>query len=201
MTEAGQTGGSVGGGPPVRDREAEERHQLRPYRRLVMAIFSIVLVLICVLILRGIVRHLDRLPSVAAIAKPKVVDLRALRACAEDLERLEGRVRSAAGLVFAALPPDPRAAAAGAGPNVSPMTWDELARPLEVERIGIVARCRLNEPSEDVAVRDLEHAAGQIEELMRSYALLYARHLEGGLPHALDARSTLERAASALKAR
>lgn len=173
------------------ESEAEERKQLRPYRRLVGAIFAVAVVVACVLVMRGIIRHLDRLPSLEGLAKPKVVDVRGLRACAEDLERLEVRIRTSAGLAFTELPVD--------GAAESP--WDVHAKALELERLQIVARCRLNEPTTDGAVADLEKAVGELEELLRAYSLLYARHEESGIPHAKEAREALRRALAALAAR
>ncbi|MCK6550941.1 hypothetical protein L6R52_34205 [Myxococcota bacterium] len=173
------------------EAEAEERKQLRPYRRLVGAIFAIAVVVACVLVFRGIIRHLDRLPSLEGLDKPKVVDVRALRACAEDLDRLELRIRTLAGQAFAELPVE--------GAAQSP--WDVHAKQLELERLSIVARCRLNEPTTDGAVADLEKAVGELEELLRSYSLLYARHKESGIPSSKEAREALRRALAALAAR
>jgi hypothetical protein len=79
------------------------------------------------------------------------------------------------------------------GPRPATRTsWSNLA---------IVARCRLDEPTEDAAVHDLERAAGDLEGLLREYNLLMARHLADGLPHAAEAREALERASRSLKTR
>jgi hypothetical protein len=175
----------------VEKQEIEERRQLRPYRRLVALIFTVALIVASVFVLRGIIRHLDRLPSVDAIHQPASVDLRALKACADDLEKLEARVRVLAGKAFAAVPVEGEKAA----------EWQALAAGLELERVTIVARCRLHEPSSDVVVKDLETAANAIENLLRSYALIYGRHVEDGISQSVDARRALGRAMTALRAR
>jgi hypothetical protein len=177
--------------PPSEAAETEERKQLRPYRRLVGVIFTVAVVVAAVVILRGIIRHLDRMPSVDALSKPARVEVRALRACAEDLGKLEAIVRQNAGLLFSQVPAEDQA----------PVDWEQISRPLEIERLGIVARCRLNEPSSDPAVGELEKASNEIDALIRAYALLYSRHLESALPHAIEARAALKRAGAALSAR
>jgi hypothetical protein len=174
-----------------KQREAEERKQLRPYRRLVGLIFALAIAVVAVFVLRGIIRRLDRLPSVDALLKPTVVDVRALRACAEDLDKLEVRIRALAGRAFSELPPEGQRAA----------DWQALSADVELERISIVARCRLHEPNEDPVVKDLEEAANHLEALMRSYGLLYGRHEDDGLLHSTDAKRALQRAGTALKSR
>lgn len=171
--------------------DAEERRQLRPYRRVVGLIFVALLVFGAVVTLRGIIRHLDRLPSVDALYKTPTVDVRALRACAEDLEKLEARVRVVAGRAFSEPPPEE-----GPAPE-----WQTVTSELELERLSIVARCRLSEPSDDPAVKDLEDAATHVESLMRSYALQYGRHVEDGVHESRETRRALKRALNALKSR
>lgn len=173
------------------DPQAEERRQLRPYRRVVGLIFVIVLLFGAVVTLRGIIRHLDRLPSVDALYKTPDVDVRALRACAEDLEKLEARARTTCGRAFAELPP-----LEGPLPE-----WQTFGAPLELELLTIVARCRLHEPSEDAVVKDLESAAIHLEAMLRSYALLYARHVDDGARESRESRELLKRATDALKTR
>src|SRR5687767_7945275 len=177
---------------PKTEAEEREHRQLRPYRRVVGAVFAIAISTMGVLTLRGIIRHLDRLPTVEALVTPAKVDVRALRACAEDLERLEARVRLTATRAF------------GAAPGVDeskPVEWEALARPLELERVSIVARCRLHEESADIVVGELETAANEIESLIRSYGLLHSRHLEDGYVHSRQTHRSLRRAAAALATR
>jgi hypothetical protein len=171
--------------------ETEEKRQLRPYRRLVGIIFTVAVVIASVVILRGIIRHLDRMPTVDALSKPAVVDVRALRACAEDLGKLEVSVRQSAGALISQVPLDEKPAG----------DWESLSRQLEIDRLGIVARCRLNEPSDDAVVSDLETASSELDALIRAYALLYSRHVGSGLPHAIEARAALKRANAAISAR
>lgn len=172
-------------------QEAEEKKQLRPYRWLVGVIFGLAIAVVAVFVLRGIIRRLDRLPSVDALFKPNVVDVRAMRACSEDLDKLEARVRLLAGRAFSELPPE--------GQKIP--DWQVLSADVELERLSIVARCRLHEPSSDPVVKDLEDAANHLEALMRSYALLYGRHEDDGVTHSIDAKRALQRANTALKSR
>jgi hypothetical protein len=168
---------------------ASEEEQNRPYRRFVRVVFFLAIAVLCGLVLRGIVRHLDRMPSAQALERPATVDVRALRACSEDLEKLEARTRKSASRAYG----EPRGTAAE--------IWAATARELELERLSIVARCRLDEANDDAASRDLARAAEAIEGLLRSYSLLFARHLEDGLKQADEARQAIERANAALKTR
>src|SRR5262249_35064873 len=161
---------------------------LRPYRRLVGAIFAVAIVVGAFVILRGIIRHLDRMPSSDELTKPTVVDVRALRACAEDLERLELRVRQAAGAAFSGLPAE----------DAPVPDWEVLSKPLVLDRLAIEARCRLNEKSDDAAAVDLATASNEIDALIRAYQVLYGRQVAEVLPHAQNAESALKRASTAL---
>lgn len=171
--------------------ESAEKRELRPYRRLVVAIFAAVILAAGVFVLRGIVRHLDRLPTVDKLEKPSVVDVRGLRACAEDLDRLETRVREGAGKMLASLSRDQERMTAAR----------ELTEELSLELLRIVARCRLHEVSSDPVVADLEAAANELELMIRAFAVLYDRHAEDVLPHSVEARRTLERATAQLRER
>jgi hypothetical protein len=170
---------------------AEERRQLRPYRRLVGIIFAVLIAIGAFVILRGIIRHLDRMPSSDALQKPNLVDVRALRACAEDLERLERAVRQAGGAAFSGIPAE----------DAPVPDWEVLSRQFVVDRVAIEARCRLNEKSDDAAVAELETASNEIDALIRAYQVLYGRQVEDVLPHALNAESALRRANAALSTR
>lgn len=182
-----------------RDPEVEPHQELaravdpehaanRPYRRLVGAIFAIAVVALCGGLIRGVVRALDRMPSAATLERPQIVDTRALRACADDLERLELKIRQSAAKAFGEAPaPDDG--------------WSTARDAHELERITIVARCRLDEPTEDPAVHDLERAAESLEGLLRAYNLLHARHVDDGMMQSAATRAALERAAHALKSR
>jgi hypothetical protein len=171
----------------AKETREEERRELRPYRRFVRIVFFLALSVMCVLVLRGIIRSLDRLPS-GGVAANGPVDVRALRACAEDLERLEKRLRNAAADLLAR------------EPNQSE-PWRAFIESYEVERLTIVARCNLEDSSNDPVVRDLRAASSAIEELARSYALVYERHLEHGLPRAREATEALRRVNEALRTR
>ena len=181
-----------GAGPAVEAKETEEKKQLRPYRRFVGILFTIAVVVTSTVILRGIIRHLDRMPSVDESKKPAIVDVRALRACSEDLERLEARLLATAGTWLSQLPAEGESA---------PKEWEPLSRQFEIDRLGIVARCNLSDPSSDPAITDLQEASNELESVIRAYGLLYSRHLEDGLPHAVEARAALKRANTALSAR
>jgi hypothetical protein len=174
---------------PATETREEERRQLRPYRRFVRVVFFVLMGILCFIVLNGIIRSLDRLPSTPGVRPEGPVDVRALRACAEDLERLEKRLRIAAGELLSS-PPDAPAE-----------SWQTFAQPYEMERLTIVARCNLEADSNDPVVRDLKTAASALEDLARSYALLYDRHKESGAPRAKDAAEALRRATEALKTR
>lgn len=170
--------------------ESAERRANRPYRRFVGGVFVLVLAVIATGVLRGIIQRLDRLPSVESFLGPERVDDRALLACAEDLGRLELRIRTTAGRSFARDPEtEPR------------VDWPEEAAKLETERVRIVARCRLHESAGDAVVADLETASDRLEALLRSYNLLLARHEDDGERAATEARAALRRARSALDSR
>lgn len=168
------------------ETEGEEKKALRPYRRFVGVLFALTIVVLSVLILRGIIRSLDRLPSAESLHRPSHVDTRALRACAEDLEKLELRIRTVGAQALKEV----------AGPD-----WSAQEQALEVERLTIVARCHLDQPTSDPAAQDLAVAAGAIERLLRTYGLLHARHVAEGQPLSKEAAEALARAISALKAR
>ncbi len=177
MVEAGQ------------DTREEERRQNRPYRRFVRIVFFVAMSVLCVLVLRGIIRSLDRMPSPATQHSLAPVDVRALRACAEDLERLERRLRTASADLLTRDTETP------------PEDWQTFAQPYEMERLTIVARCNLDAGSNDPVVRDLKTAASAIEDLARNYSLLYDRHKENGIPRSKEAAEALRRANDALKTR
>lgn len=171
------------------DAREEERKKNRPYRRFVRVVFFVAAAVMAGLILRGIIRSLDRMPSPTGARPSGPLDVRALRACAEDLGKLEQRLRTAAGELLSR------------NPSETTESWQTFVQPIELERMSIVARCNLDEPTNDPAVEDLKIAAGALEDLARSYALLYERHKEEGLKRARDAQNALDRAHRTLKAR
>lgn len=177
-------------GEDDRPEAAAERRANRPYRRVVGLLFAALLLVVAFGVLRGVIQRLDRLPSVESFTPPDRVDDRALRACAEDLDRLEARIRTTAGRSFAR---DPRA----------PETpdWQEESEQLETERLRIVARCRLHESGTDAVVTDLTTAADQLETMLRSYNLLFDRHAADGEKASMEVRAALERALAALRSR
>lgn len=170
--------------------EAAERRANRPYRRFVGAVFALLLAIVATGVLRGIIQRLDRLPSVESFPGPERVDDRALLACAEDLGRLEARIRSTAGRSFAR---DPEAE-----PRID---WPSEAALLETERLRLVARCRLHQTGGDAVVADLATAAERIEAQLRSYNLLFDRYADDGERSGADARGALRRARAALQSR
>ncbi len=169
----------------------EEGKALRPYRRFVRILFALAIVGFCAIILRGIIRTLDRLPSVERLDRLERVDDRALRACAEDLDKLEARVRVAGGEALSRAPE----------PDVNEEAWKVTADAIEVDRLRIVARCRLEEAPSDPAAADLLAAAQAIEALIRSYHFLHARHVAEGLPESTQAREAIGRAVQTLESR
>lgn len=173
-----------------RAEAAAEKRANRPYRRFVGAIFALLLLVIATGVLRGIIQRLDRLPSVETFLGPEQVDDRALGACAEDLTRLEARIRLAAARNF--------------GRDMTmeqPPDWRVEAPRLETERLRIVARCRLHEPAGDAVVADLATASDRLESMLRAYNLLFDRHVDDGERSSVEARSALRRAREALESR
>lgn len=171
-------------------RREEEGKALRPYRRFVRILFMLAIVGFCAIILRGIIRTLDRLPSVEHLDRLELVDERALRACAEDLERLEARVRRAGGESL--MRADSKADAE---------QWRATADVIEVDRLRIVARCRLEESATDPVAAELAKAAQAVEALIRSYHFLHARHVAEGLPESQAAKGAIRRALETLDQR
>jgi hypothetical protein len=162
------------------DPTREEAVANRPYRRFVGVMFALAITAICGLLLRIIVRQLDRLPSAAALDRPATVDHRALLACAEDLERLQADVLRQAGKTFGE-------------PTTGRHVWAEAASRLELERLRLVARCHLDAPSVG-AQAELGRAADAIEGLIRGYTLLHGRLAEDGALRAVEAQTAIESA-------
>lgn len=165
---------------------ASERAHLRPYRRFVQLLFALFIAVPGFLFIRGIIRHLDRLPSIETFDRPQHVDDRALLACAEDLDRLENDIRKKAARAFA---------------QAEEAAWNQTANELELARRTIIARCRLDEPHDDPVVSDLLSAAVDIERLLHFYGVLHSRFEEEALTKAASVRSALSRAQEALSSR
>ena len=170
------------------DQDVVEKRANRPYRRFVGVIFALTITILSILILRGIIRSIDRMPTADALSRPGHVDTRALRACAEDLEKLEAKIRLAG------------STALGKAEDTDP-PWPATEQALEVERLHIVARCHLESGEDDPAVQDLATASSAIERLIRNYGLLHARHLSEGMSISAEAKEALLRANTALKSR
>lgn len=169
----------------------EEKKSLRPYRRFVRVLFFLAIAAFCAILLRGIVNTLDRLPTAETLDRPERVDDRALKACAIDLGKLEARVRAGG------------AEALGAPSTLEApdKAWKTAADAIELERLKIVARCHLQDDLDDPAARELADAAQRIENLIRSYHFLHARHLKDGAEESREAKRALERALQTLDAR
>lgn len=138
----------------------EERRQLRPYRVFLALLIIVGLTALCGMVLRGIVNTLDRLPSTATMQRLDEVDVRALGACADDLVKLELRVRERVAETVA---------------SESDRPWEQSRQAFELERLQVVARCRLDEPGTDPATQELARAATAVESLVRTYTLLFER--------------------------
>ena len=103
--------------------------------------------------------------------------------------RLEAQIRARAGQAFAADRGRPES------------NWAAAARELELERLRIIGRCRLEEDTDDAVQADLALAAESAEELLRQYNLLYARFEKSGRPEAEATRNAALRALEAVKSR
>lgn len=152
----------------------EERRRFRPYRRFLAVLVLVGAFGISGLILRGIINTLDRLPSVETMDRLDVVDVRALRACATDLERLEVRARKDA-----------------ANTLEKDLPWVPVLRTLETERLRVVARCRLDESREDPAIQELSRAATALENVLRVYTLAFERIKNEGGPERDEMRAAV----------
>ena len=137
-----------------------EQQQLRPYRYAVAAILTLAFCALLGFVLNGIVRHLDRMPSVEQFTQPTSVDKRALKACAADLDKLEKKVRKEAAQLFQSISHDAHES-----------RWQAL----ETSRLEIIARCKLNKPGSHLAHASLVLATEHIESQLRAFNLLYAK--------------------------
>jgi len=166
--------------------ERDERRKLRPYRLLVRIVFWVALLAFITFVLRGIIRHLDRMPSVDQYDRLASVDTRALRACGDDL----GRMITDLHRLRARLATDPDA-------DEDVERWEEL----EARRLAIVARCHLDQPGSDPAEIELAAAADTIEKLIGLTAVHEARFQKEVAPYAEEAAAELERSAAILRSR
>lgn len=166
----------------------EDRRQFRPYRRLVQVVFAVAIIVLCSFVIRGIVRHLDRMPSVEEFQRAELIDGRALRACADDLEKLEATIRLTAGRRISQLAAPTRTAGDA---------WEDLER----QRLTIIARCRLDDPGDDPVGRHLQTAADDVELLIRAFALLEERHSKANRGYSTEALQSLERAREIINSR
>ncbi len=156
-----------------------EERQYKPYRRFLVVVFALLVCGLCGMIIRGITRTLDRLPQAEHMATSAPLDARALKACAEDLRRLESKVRTTAGRRFTVVN----------GPK-----FGAEANALELERLKLVGRCGLQNPQGDAAREALARAAEGIETLLRVYALLDSRFADEGYTASSNVKEALQQA-------
>ncbi|MEE2901865.1 MAG: hypothetical protein VYC39_06020 [Myxococcota bacterium] len=140
--------------------QKSEQQQLRPYRYVVGVFLAIIFAILMTFLVNGIVRHLDRLPSVEQYRQLQTVDSRALKACGLDLQQLEINIRNQAGKILS----QPKAGA-----------HEEVWQSFEEKRLKIVARCKLNQESLDPAHVSLAKSAELVESELRSFHLLLAK--------------------------
>jgi hypothetical protein len=140
---------------------------------LVGVLLALVFFSLCAFVLNGIVRHLDRLPSVEQFSQPKFVDHRALKACALDIKKLEKRIRDQAAKLFTNDAIDPHES-----------TWQSL----EERRLEIVARCKLNRSGTHPAHASLLTAIENIESQIRAFHLLYDKHQRESVEYSMQAQ-------------
>lgn len=161
-----------------------EQQQLRPYRYVVAAILALAFFCLVGFVVNGIVKHLDRLPSVDQFTEPKSVDKRALIACATDLKKLDSRIRKEAAKLFQSELRDPHEA---------------LWQALEKSRLEIIARCKLNKPGSHAAHASLVAATEHIESQLRAFHLLYSKHLRESGDYSSQAQEEIQKALQTLK--
>lgn len=173
---------------------AREERALRPYRRFVAFFFVALVTAVTGLTLRGIIRHLDRLPSRPDAASAVVLDARALRACTDDLELLERATRQEAGRALAR--------------SVNAQEAMDLVDAWRRRLADIKHRCRLDDSSGTAsgataaaaaAHQSLVRSAELIDDLVRELGLLLERHVATTGPTARAAQQSLRQALRALK--
>ena len=167
-------------------RMAERGENYRPYRRFMIVLFTVLVFGICGVIIRGITRTLDRLPQAEHMLSSRPLDGRALRACAEDLRKLETKIRISASQQLGRAPADE-------------VRWEKVAAQLELERVTLVGRCGLHEGSDDPARAALASAAEALEELLRVYGFLEHRFDEAARPASARALEALGEAETRLR--
>jgi len=164
----------------------QERQQLRPYRRLVTALFTIGVMGLCGFMGRGIIHHLDRMPSADQFTQPSAIGHRALQACAEDLSRLERQTRGSLSNLFKHNRRTPHES-----------VWQKL----EHDRLRIIARCKLNHEWNPPlpAVSSLKTAADNIQSQIRSFHLLYSKYQRESAEYSTQSKHSIREATELLK--
>ena len=155
-----------------------EQQQLRPYRYIVGAFLAVIFAVLITFLVNGIVKHLDRLPSVDQYRQLQTVDSRALKACALDLKQLELQIRNQAGKILS----QPKAGA-----------HEQVWQSFEEQRLKIVARCKLNQESSDPAHISLAKSAELVESELRSFHLLLAKFNRESKEYASEFQAELRR--------
>ena len=131
-----------------------------------------------IFLVNGIVRHLDRLPSIDQYQQLRTVDSRALKACALDLQQLEIKIRNQAGKILT----EPQAGA-----------HEEVWQSFEERRLKIVARCKLNQESSDPAHVSLAKSAELVESELRSFHLLLEKFNRESKEYASEFQAEIRR--------
>lgn len=157
--------------------EPQAEEQLRPYRRLVRILFFIAVILGVGLIFRGVIFNLDQMPT-SGLPKASTVNKNTLRLCANQLQDLERRIRAQAALALTAPPP-------------AKSRWAEQVEGFEKRRLRIIARCRLDEASEDPVRLRLKEGAQTLSAELRAYTRLEQRFQEEVLPRMTELEEQL----------
>ena len=161
-----------------------EQQQLRPYRYIVGAFLAVIFAVLIIFLVNGIVKHLDRLPSVEQYRQLQTVDGRALKACALDLKQLELKIRTQAGKILSQSKADPH---------------EQIWQSFEEQRLKIVARCKLNQESSDLAHISLAKSAELVESELRSFHLLLAKFNRESQEYSAEFQAEIQRFESLLE--
>lgn len=151
--------------------DVEQKRALRPYRRLVFGAFFLFLGIAGALVLRGIIRHLDRLPAPEPHRKELRLDARALSACLDDLKKLHLGFKKGTATRFVETYESPTEAR---------LKWTAFQTETEQKLIKMTSRCQGGDPEDPLGHAYLR-ADQAFADLIRMYSLLFERFVQEGV--------------------
>lgn len=145
---------------------SDPQNSFPPFRLLVKTLFWLGSAFIAVVVLRGILTNLDRMP-IEGMPTSSELNPAALKACAVDLEALGKRLQTKVSGRFAEGEVERHA-----------VPWSKIEQRFEAERLRIIAYCRLDRPHEGEAHEALRKAVVDFETLLRAYRRIDLRYEE-----------------------